>query len=160
MSLFPPHLVTEKSFVKQLVSEGKCDFKDPNRQWCMKSKNTEHRPTHWAYEMNPTSIRDLRGYALEYPEDHPYRYMDDNIMLTQPCNVNGALAYGDIAVALCKKLDDKDASVSKTSGPAYEYARDMASAFAFLTEGNIAYRGSHEYGSWDVNPMSSMGLCM
>ena len=160
MSLFPPHLVTEKSFVKQLVSEGKCDFKDPNRQWCMKSKNTEHRPTHWAYEMNPTSIRDLRGYALEYPEDHPYRYMDDNIMLTQPCNVNGALAYGDIAVALCKKLDDKDASVSKTSGPAYEYARDMASAFAFLTEGNIAFHGSHEYGSWDVNPMSSMGLRM
>ena len=150
----------DKSFVKQLVSEGKCDFKDPNRQLCMKSKNTEeHRPTH-SYEMNPTSIRDLRGYALEYPEDHPYRYMDDNIMLTQPCNVNGALAYGDIAVALCKKLDDKDASVSKTSGPAYEYARDMASAFAFLTEGNIAFHGSHEYGSWDVNPMSSMGLRM
>ena len=46
------------------------------------------------------------SHSQEWPEDHLYKYMDPGIMITQPCNVAGSLAFTDTGTSLCHLRPD------------------------------------------------------
>ena len=118
-------------------------------------ESRRHFPT-WM-EDNPTSIGEMRrwggggsGGGAPFGDDHPLKYMDDNIQLLQPCNALSALNYHDIALTAC------GLAPAAKSGPKFEYVRDIASIFSMLAWGNMVYHGSQRMGSTDVFPMNGM----
>eukprot|EP00947_MAST-08B_sp_MAST-8B-sp1_P004238 g4238.t1 len=104
--------------------------------------------TKWM-ENNPVSVGEMRRRG-QFDDDHPLKYVDDNIQFIQPCNVLGALAYSEIAVSAC------DLAPKAKSGPKFEFIRDTASIFSMLSWGNMVYHGSKRMGSTDVYPMNGM----
>ena len=106
------------------------------------------------------TVRSMEGSTAKYSEDHPYYHMDPSLQITQPCNVNGALSYTDAAIQACARLDASYPEDQRTSGPAFEYARDMSSIMSFLTMGNILYHGSHVWGALDTYPMQGKMIRM
>ena len=69
-----------------------------------------------------------------YPPDHPWSFLDDEMVMVEPCNAASALSYVGTATNLCEMLGGADKL--SPSSPHFDFARDAASAMSLLSIGN------------------------